>query len=156
MAQGHVLDIQIKGDWPVEADLIQRTVLAALIHQDVPPVAVTVVVSDDTALQDLNNRFRGVDAPTDVLAFPNQPQGLFDDADGQPLYLGDVVVSYPRAEEQASQAGHSVMPELQLLVVHGVLHLLGHDDQSGPERTLMWETQEAILSSLGVEINLPD
>ena len=155
MVQGHEADVQIKGDWPVEADLIKRAALATLIHQGTPPAEVTVVVSDDAALQDLNNRFRGVDRPTDVLAFPNQPSPL-GDSEGPPLYLGDVIVSYTRAVEQASQAGHSVMAELQLLVVHGVLHLLGHDDQPGTERDLMWTAQETILSSLGIEVNLPD
>jgi len=62
--------------------------------------------------------------------------------------LGDVILSYPRAEEQAAEAGHSALDELQLLTVHGVLHLLGYDDQEETARAEMWAAQEAILDLL--------
>jgi probable rRNA maturation factor len=67
-----------------------------------------------------------------------------------------VIISYPRAAGQAAEAGHSTQAELMLLVVHGVLHLLGYDDQEEPERVRMWEVQEAILNALGVDVHLPD
>jgi probable rRNA maturation factor len=152
----HTLGVQIKGEWPLDVDPLRQAALATLMHEDTPSAEMTVVVSDDDTVQDLNNRFRGVDRPTDVLAFPNQPQEPFTDEDSQPTYLGDIVLSYPRAAEQASLAGHSVMAELQLLVVHGVLHLLGYDDKPGSERDRMWMVQETILSDLGVEVSLPD
>jgi len=123
-------------------------VLAALVYHDVPPGEVAVVVSDDASLQELNRRFRAVDAPTDVLAFPNESRGPFVNAPDQPRYLGDVILSYPRAEEQAAEAGHSALDELQLLTVHGVLHLLGYDDQEETARAEMWAAQEAILDLL--------
>ena len=64
-------------------------------------------------------------------------------------------MSYPRAADQALEAGHAVEAELQLLVVHGVLHLLDYDDEAAPERARMWAAQAAILGALGVEVNLP-
>ncbi len=63
-------------------------------------------------------------------------------------YLGDVIVSYPRAVVQAGEHGHPVEQELNLLVVHGLLHLLGYDHASEEERALMWARQETILTAL--------
>ena len=115
----------------------------------------TVVVTDDEALHELNRRHRGVDAPTDVLAFPDETRGPFVGAPGFPRYLGDVIVSFPRAEAQAAEAGHDVSAELQLLVVHGVLHLLGYGDETEEQRVQMWGVQAQILRDLGVEANFP-
>ena len=69
--------------------------------------------------------------------------------------MGDVIISFPRAEAQAAEAGHDVEVELQLLVVHGVLHLLGYDDVTEEQRARMWNAQAEILHTLGVEANLP-
>lgn len=148
------IDVLVEGEWPVEVEVLRRAVLAALVHQDAPPVEVAVVVSDDASLQELNRRFRAVDAPTDVLAFPNETRGPFISMPDQPHYLGDVIISYPRAEEQAGEAGHDTMAEMQLLAVHGVLHLLGYDDEEETARDEMWAAQGAILNALGVRVNL--
>jgi probable rRNA maturation factor len=155
-AQRYWIDLQIEGDEQPDAETLRRAVLATLVHQDAPPVEVAIVISDDETLHELNRRYRDVDASTDVLAFPNESKGPFVGAPGQPRYLGDVIISFPRAREQAAQAGHSVLGELQLLAVHGVLHLLGHDDQSATHRVRMWAAQEAILTALGVQVNLPE
>lgn len=79
-----------------------------------PNTSLTVRLSDDAELQRLNRAFLGVDAPTDVLAFPAE----------EPGYLGDIAVSVERALEQAKDDGAA---ELRLLAVHGLLHCLGHD-----------------------------
>jgi probable rRNA maturation factor len=72
-------------------------------------------------------------------------------------YLGDVIISYPRALEQSAAAGHTVQDELQLLVVHGVLHLLGHDHATEEEKARMWADQQEILAGLGVRLSrLPE
>jgi len=116
----------------------------------------TVVITGDEALRELNRRHRGLDASTDVLAFANETRGPFVDAPTFPRYLGDVIISFPQAEAQALEAGNDLSAELQLLVVHGVLHLLGYDDQTQPERTRMWRAQQAVLDELGVEVHLTD
>lgn len=105
----------------------------------------TIVVSDDAHLQALNRQFLGVDAPTDVLSFP----GGDTDPDSDALYLGDVIISLPRAQAQASAGGHPLKDELQLLVVHGMLHLLGYDHAEEGEKAEMWGIQTAILKDLG-------
>lgn len=105
----------------------------------------TVVVSGDAEIRDLNRQYGGLDEPTDVLAFP----GEVVDPDSQQLYLGDVILSYPRAQAQAVARGHSVECELKLLVAHGVLHLLGHDHAEAEEKRRMWKAQAAILAQFG-------
>lgn len=106
---------------------------------------VTVVLTDDDQVHALNRQYLEIDAPTDVLSFP---AGETDPDSGE-LYLGDVIISYPRALAQAEAAGHPVEAELQLLVVHGVLHLLGYDHAEEDEQVAMWGMQAEILASLG-------
>jgi probable rRNA maturation factor len=156
LASRYQIDVRTEDDWAVDIAALHRAALATLVHQGIEPVEVAIVISDDRSLQTLNRRFREVDAPTDVLAFPNVPRGPFVDAMDPLRYLGDVIISYPRAEAQATEAGHSTSAELQLLVVHGMLHLLDYEDQTPDERAEMWSVQEAILTALDVPVNLPD
>jgi probable rRNA maturation factor len=113
-------------------------------------VELTIVVTGNAQLRSLNRAFREVDAPTDVLSFATDEQPGPDT-----LYLGDVVISYPKAREQALAGRHSVEAELQLLVVHGVLHLLGHDHYTEAEKNVMWKAQSAVLKRLGAGITGP-
>lgn len=109
----------------------------------------SVVITDDDEIQSLNRQFRGIDAPTDVLSFADDaPDASFVIGAGEPPYLGDVILSYPRAEEQAAEQGHVVDDELRLLTVHGVLHLLGYDHAMPKEEAAMWSRQDAILMAL--------
>ena len=130
---------------PVPAELIQRAALAALMQQ-ARDGGLTVVLSEDAHLRDLSNEYLGIDAPTDVLSFP----AAETDPDSGENYLGDIVISVPRAELQARAAGHPLSSEIQLLVVHGVLHLLGHDHDQSPSRARMWDAQARILVSIGL------
>jgi probable rRNA maturation factor len=104
----------------------------------------TVVLTDDAQVHALNRQFRAVDAPTDVLSFPAGET----DPDSGNLYLGDIVISIERAEAQARAEGHSLEDELRLLVVHGVLHLLGHDHADEEEKARMWAAQSEVLTQL--------
>ncbi len=153
----HTIEIQIDEQFlaQVQPDLLHQAVLATLIHQRVEELCeLAVVVTDDEALHELNRRHRGVDAPTDVLAFPNETRGPFVGAPGLLRYLGDIIISFPRAEAQATNVGHDVQTELQLLVVHGMLHLLGYDDVTEEQRAQMWAIQAEILQTLGGEAHL--
>jgi probable rRNA maturation factor len=148
------LEINEKYRGEVNTSLLESAALATLKQQlAAADSEITLVIGDDAQLQQLNQQYLGIDAPTDVLSFPvsdtNPETGM--------LYLGDVVISLPRAQEQAAAAGHPVENELQLLVVHGVLHLLGHDHLEEEEKIRMWAAQEEILERLGVTINnLPE
>jgi probable rRNA maturation factor len=107
---------------------------------------ITIVLTDDAQLRALNRDYLGVDAPTDVLAFPaSEP-----DPETDSTYLGDILISVPRARRQARASGHSLGEELQLLVVHGVLHLLGYDHAGARGKKRMWAAQAQALARLGL------
>lgn len=140
----------------IDTSKLEAAALAVLTHQQIPVGSdLSIVVDDDDYLHQLNLEFLKIDSPTDVLSFP-VGENEVDPETGQP-YLGDVIISYPRAAEQASTAGHTVTDEMQLLVVHGVLHLLGHDHAMQEEKAVMWAAQREILTNLNVKINhLPE
>jgi probable rRNA maturation factor len=133
----------------VDEELLHRVIAEALRHEGIEgEIALSVVITDDGAVRELNREFRDVDAPTDVLAFGTGEESDFVTAPGEPAYLGDVIISYPRAVIQAEEYGHSINRELALLTAHGVLHLLGYDHVDEVERTEMWASQNEILESL--------
>ena len=113
----------------------------------------TLVITDDSGIQSLNRDFLGNDVPTDVLAFGAlEDGGPFVAAPEAGGYLGDVIVSYPRAVAQAQEHGHSPEQELSLLVVHGILHLLGYDHADDEGKAAMWARQDLILDGLAREV----
>lgn len=111
----------------------------------------TVVLTSNTEVRELNRRYAGIDAETDVLAFPS---GSADPETGL-TYLGDVILAVPVAERQAAAAGHSLQDELALLTIHGVLHLLGHDHQDSASRREMEAAQRSALRRMGITLRRP-
>ena len=127
-------------------DILERAAKAALLQQSAPDADLTVVMTGDSQIQALDRDFLGKDAPTDVLSFPANET----DPETGRRYLGDVIISVPRAEAQAISAGNSLEAELSLLVIHGVLHLLGHDHAGAGEKARMWAAQSEVLTTLGI------
>jgi probable rRNA maturation factor len=112
--------------------------------------SLSVVIADDAFLEKNNQKYRGINATTDVLSFTSNEY----DPDTHVIYLGDVLISLPRAENQAAAGGHSLVDELQLLVVHGTLHLLGYDHLERADKIKMQSAQDRILSQLGVSLKI--
>ena len=152
-AQTARIDVQIVARYraKVKPSALRKAAQAALDQQRIQRrVEMTIVVTGNAQLRALNRVFREIDAPTDVLSFS------VDDQPGpDTVYLGDVVISYPQAREQARSGGHPVEAELQLLVAHGVLHLLGHDHYDEAEKKVMWKAQAAVLKNIGAAITGP-
>ena len=137
--------LEAQGLAPVKPEIIENAAWETLKHQQpAGEVDLTIVLTDDNQLKELNREFMEIDAPTDVLSFPSGELDL----DSGNLYLGDVIISYPRALEQAQAAGHQVDAELELLTVHGVLHLLGYDHADEEDKARMWSAQDEILALL--------
>jgi len=117
----------------------------------VPHKTVTVVtLTGDAHLQEYNRRYRGLDEPTDVLAFAAQEKPTnqrFQTPPGTEQWLGDIVISLPRARQQARAAHHPVNDEVRLLAVHGFLHLLGYDHAEPDEETVMTGLTNRILKA---------
>lgn len=139
--------IHIESEVPFPKDLLERAASAALEHQSQSlDCELTIVLTNDARLQELNRDYLGIDAPTDVLSFPASEL----DPETGARYIGDILISIARAKSQATAAGHSPESEVQLLVVHGVLHLLGHDHADATEKARMWKAQAEVLETLGL------
>lgn len=104
----------------------------------------SVVVTDDDAIQGYNAMYRGYDKPTDVLSFESHEI----DPESGALNLGDIIISYPQTKKQALQGNHTIEKELELLCVHGALHLLGFDHLEPEEKKEMWQIQAEVLAIL--------
>ncbi len=122
---------------------LARHVLAG---QEVAPSAqLSIVVTDDDTVRDLNRRFRDDDAATDVLSFGSDASDAFVTPPDSPDLLGEVVISHPTAERQAQEQGRDVVEELEHLLVHGCLHLLGFDHEAAADARAMRDREEALL-----------
>ncbi len=144
--------INLELNYPFPAHLLDRAARTALEHESESlECDLSIVLTDDARLQELNRDYLGVDAPTDVLSFPaSETDGSEIDPETGVRYIGDILISVPRAQTQADAARHPLESEVQLLVVHGVLHLLGHDHAEPEEKARMWKAQAEILESLGL------
>lgn len=130
---------------PVDSDRLLRLATFVLQDQRVPEVMeVSLLFVDRTSIAELNAHHMGSDGPTDVLAFPIDMPG--ETRAGEPSILGDVVLCPEIAAAQAQQRGLSADSEVELLVVHGLLHLLGHDHAHPEERSRMFGLTDRLLT----------
>lgn len=145
--------LQIDPRWApqVDAERLERAVLTALEVESIRGApGVTVVVVGDDEMAQLHEAYRHVAGTTDVLAFPFDPES--HDPEGEMAgYLGDIIICYPQAARQAEEEEHSTQDELDLLAVHGTLHLLGYDDEAPEARRRMEARQERIMLFLGLD-----
>lgn len=139
--------------------LITRCALQALAHESVGFDAfLDVTIVDDENIRALNAEYRDKDAVTDVLSFPmyefcngTPEEELEADPESGKVMLGDMILNYERARQQAAEFGHSAARECGFLTVHSVLHLLGFDHERGEDdRLLMRKNEEEILASVGL------
>ena len=124
---------------------MELSIETCLERQGLAGSEVSLSIVDDREMHELNLRYRNVDRTTDVLSFP-----LEEERPKEPCLLGDIVVSAPRARQQAGEYGHSLLREMNFLVVHGTLHLLGYDHMTPEEDQEMQRLQEDVLAALGI------
>jgi probable rRNA maturation factor len=142
-----LIDIEIEDDaWlsaaPDAEDLVEDAAAAALKEADFEGGGVTVLLTDDESVRDLNSRFRGKDYATNVLSFPapQNPEG----------HLGDIALAFGVCAHEAAEQGKPLAHHLQHLVAHGVLHLVGYDHETDSEADHMEGLERVILAGLGV------
>ena len=156
MAEFDILINRESEDWPEALCSALAAAAAAVLTQHLTTAAATVelglTLADDDSVRALNRDHRGQDKPTNVLSFP-----LIDDvlhtepeAPGAPLMLGDVILAYETVAREAAEQGKNVTDHAVHLVVHGVLHLLGHDHQNDVEADAMERLETVILCKLGI------
>ena len=136
-------------------ELIKAVIRAALEHENFNhDCFVSVTVTDNDNIRDINREQRNIDRATDVLSFPvlefedgKMVENVGDTYEDK-LILGDIVLSLERAMEQCREYGHSFEREVGYLVCHSVLHLLGYDHENEDERAVMREKEESVMDSL--------
>lgn len=119
--------------------------------QEGSELSVTFVSNE--RIQEINREYREKDRPTDVISFALEEMGegeLEIVGDGIPRILGDIIISIPKAREQAEEYNHSFMRELGFLAVHGLLHLLGYDHMNEHDEKQMFDRQKEILDGYGL------
>lgn len=146
----HHIAVADEQDVSVDAERLIALAHHALATLKIPDGAeLSIVLADPERMAELKGTWLGEQKPTDVLAFPMDGLELPEEG---PLVLGDVVLCPSVAREQAITAGHAIEAELDLLLVHGILHLLGHDHSSAEEKAVMWAEQDRVLFAFGREI----
>lgn len=134
--------------------LIRRCCHAVLDEEGFKDDAIiSVTFVDNNQIHEINLQHRGIDRPTDVLSFPMGENGVYDtDLSTGAKILGDIVISVPKAMEQALEYNHSVQREMGFLTVHSMLHLLGYDHENGGmEEVRMREKEETVLTKIGLK-----
>jgi probable rRNA maturation factor len=181
----HLISVQIDDMFQaqLDADRLHRLAGYILTAEGVEePVELGVVVTTDAEIHALNRQYLDHDYPTDVISFTAVEEGEAPDATrllreegegehpatdapgasfrfvgppGWPRYLGDIVISYETAAAQAPEYGHPPAAEVDVLLAHGILHLLGYDDQAEEVRTRMHSRQQALVDSFNQETAAP-
>jgi probable rRNA maturation factor len=128
--------------------------ILTLVEAD-PQAELSLVITSQERVRELNRNYLGRDVPTDVLAFPmlaadEEPASFIPPPDGI-RHLGEVIISYPQAVIQAGEQGHSTDKEIAILVIHGVLHLLGYGDETPELKKQMQAREQEILSRIGID-----
>lgn len=142
------INLQNEGGYLVDVGRIAHAVSCVLNRQRPDEACeLSIVLTDNAAVAALNQQFRQINTATDVLSFPAELPDMFEN---EPLYLGDLVIAYPYAAEQAAREGHDLQDSLCLLVIHGTLHLLGFDHDTPENKAIMWAEQSACLQEIGV------
>jgi len=122
---------------------IKKGIRAALKEEGFTRGDVSVLLCDEQTIHTLNRDFRGVDAPTDVLSFPNETEG-------RRPHIGDMAVYMVRAKDQGEEFGHGILRETAYLCAHSALHLVGYDHMTEEERAVMREKEEKAMTAIGL------
>jgi probable rRNA maturation factor len=154
------IEIQVDDEYAphINVENLRAVAVATLVANGVEDAELSIVVTSDSTVQQLNRDYRGIDAPTDVLSFASQEGQDEPDLSLPPelaaeleRYLGDIIIAYPYTMKQATHFGSTPAAELRLMVVHGLLHLLGDDHDTPEAEAEMWVRQDAILAQFGDE-----
>jgi probable rRNA maturation factor len=147
------LEIEPDSEW------LQRVIEKPLVMEDAPSVVeISLVITGQERIQELNRDYRGQDRPTDVLSFALSEEKAGEEDEpfiGPPdgvVHLGEVIISYPQAVMQAAESGHSVKREMAVLIVHGVLHILGYDHEKAEMEPAMQAREKEVLAEIEKEL----
>ncbi len=160
------VDNEVSADFGFDIEEVARAVAKAVLDSEgcKHEVEISLIITDDEGIREMNNEFREIDRPTDVLSFPNvsyDEPGDFSVMDGEQkidllnpdtgnIIFGDIVINEARVRSQAEEYGHSMKREFAFLVAHSMLHLCGYDHMEEVEAKVMEQKQRDVLEKLGI------
>lgn len=160
------VDNEVSASFDFDIEEIAKKVSQAVLDSEgcTHEVEISLIITDDEGIHEMNRDFRGIDRPTDVLSFPNvsyDEPGDFSVMDGEQnvdllnpdtgnIIFGDIVINEARVRSQAIDYGHSEMREFAFLVAHSMLHLCGYDHMEEDEAAVMEKKQKDVLDKLGI------
>ena len=161
------LEYETEKTLPIDCEKLAVSVAERVLEMEKCPyeAEVSLVITDNEGIHQVNREFRNIDRPTDVLSFPAVPfetpcdyeileeDDSYFDLDSGNLVLGDIMISSEKVVSQAEEYGHSITREFAFLVAHSILHLLGYDHMTPEEAEIMEQKQTQALHSLGIERN---
>lgn len=142
--------------WSAEAEadaVIHRAIeaAAAMVDTDTADAELAIMLTDDAGIRTLNQNWRGIDKPTNVLSFPAlQPPEGADEPDDMPRMLGDIAIAYETTRREADEEEKTFANHLSHLAIHGFLHLVGYDHEKDDEAEEMEALEREILATLGI------
>lgn len=143
------IDVSPEFEPYLDTEYLEQLAAAVLTGEGIAgPTELNLLITDDEGIRAINRQYRGIDAPTDVLSFsalPSSGEDMFVMPPDGILRLGDIVISFERAREQATEFGHSVRQEVGELFVHGLLHILGYDHENETDAAVMAEKAQAYM-----------
>lgn len=152
-------------NFPFDIEKTAETVCLAVLEEEQCPyeVQITLVITDNEGIREMNRESRGIDRETDVLSFPNvdferesefrideEREADYFDPDSGELILGDIMISADKVKQQAEEYGHSLRREFAFLVAHSMFHLCGYDHMEEQAAEVMEKKQEEVLKRLGI------
>lgn len=157
---------EVDASFDFDIESLAKEVAAEVLSQEKCDyeVEINLIITDDEGIREMNNQFRQIDNPTDVLSFPNvsyETPGDFSVIEGEQnvdlvnpdtgdIFFGDIVINEARVRSQALEYGHSEKREFAFLVAHSMLHLCGYDHMEEDEAKVMEEKQNLVLNKLGI------
>ncbi len=160
------VDNEVSAEFDFDIETVAQSVAQAVLDSEgcKHDVEISLIITDDEGIREMNNEFRDIDRPTDVLSFPNvsyEVPGDFSVMDGEQqidllnpdtgnIIFGDIVINEARVRSQAEEYGHSMKREFAFLVAHSMLHLCGYDHMEEDEAAIMEKKQRDVLDELGI------
>lgn len=147
----HEIDITIQEPFQeqVSEESLRLVIETAILSESLDDAfEMSLLITGDETVHDLNFQYRKIDSTTDVLAFAFQDDPDFPQIPDGFVHLGEVIISCPQATRQAEEQSHSLVHELAVLTIHGVLHLLGYDHESDEDAHIMQAREQEILHNI--------
>ena len=144
----YIIDLRAEDQDDIDLGVLLALAGRALEAEAVPsPAELSIVLTDDATVRELNRTYRATDAPTDVLSFSQSEGDSFTRHVDAPPHLGDVIISLDTARRQADEFAVSAQDEVAHLLAHGILHLFGYDHEDPGEAEIMRAHEDAILGA---------